>query len=227
MASEKNDPTSIEIVSLDEYHTRRNRRVNSRLSQPSAASQKQQRSEAASEDRPVSNTRYDFSQIEIVSIDTYNARRRWRATTAPSPPPAQPASTDTRVKVKKLIIKKETLAQRCEICHKSDQFNPATGQCARCSNVISQVAVSRSSLNNSTPLPQFITNNIPGPRAKPGSNMLIDIVVDAFRYLRQSFNQLLQTHNIPPLKEALGLKDKQINSEKHSTDNLPTATKNN
>ena len=31
-----------------------------------------------------------------------------------------------------LKIKRESLAERCEICHQSDQFDPATNRCSRC-----------------------------------------------------------------------------------------------
>ncbi len=33
---------------------------------------------------------------------------------------------------KELKIKRESLAKRCEICHQSDQFDPATNRCSRC-----------------------------------------------------------------------------------------------
>lgn len=32
-------------------------------------------------------------------------------------------------------VKKETLPTRCEVCHKSDRFNPETNICTRCSGV--------------------------------------------------------------------------------------------
>jgi hypothetical protein len=32
----------------------------------------------------------------------------------------------------KVFIKNQTLPTRCEICHQSDQFDPATNHCARC-----------------------------------------------------------------------------------------------
>jgi hypothetical protein len=35
----------------------------------------------------------------------------------------------------KLEIKTETFPERCEICHQTDCFNPATGLCSRCSTV--------------------------------------------------------------------------------------------
>ncbi|MBI4748318.1 MAG: hypothetical protein HY774_07495, partial [Acidobacteria bacterium] len=31
-----------------------------------------------------------------------------------------------------LKVKRESLAERCEICHQSDQFDPATNLCTRC-----------------------------------------------------------------------------------------------
>src|SRR5947207_6127126 len=35
----------------------------------------------------------------------------------------------------KLDVKSESLPQRCEICHQSDQFVPMTGDCSRCSSI--------------------------------------------------------------------------------------------
>ena len=35
-----------------------------------------------------------------------------------------------------LKIKAESLPERCEICHQSDQFNSQTGYCSRCNNVL-------------------------------------------------------------------------------------------
>ncbi|MBL8148914.1 MAG: hypothetical protein JNN15_03180 [Blastocatellia bacterium] len=32
-----------------------------------------------------------------------------------------------------LVVKKEALPDRCEICHQSDCFDPQTGHCSRCS----------------------------------------------------------------------------------------------
>jgi hypothetical protein len=32
-----------------------------------------------------------------------------------------------------LTVKRESLPVRCEVCHQTDKFNPATGVCRRCS----------------------------------------------------------------------------------------------
>ncbi|KAF0210401.1 MAG: polyketide cyclase/dehydrase, partial [bacterium] len=34
-----------------------------------------------------------------------------------------------------LIVHKTSSAQRCEVCHQSDLFNPQTGECRRCTNI--------------------------------------------------------------------------------------------
>lgn len=35
-----------------------------------------------------------------------------------------------------LVVKTESLPKRCEVCHQSDQFDPTTGLCRRCSPVL-------------------------------------------------------------------------------------------
>src|SRR5688572_15241813 len=44
-------------------------------------------------------------------------------------------------KIKELIIKKETLAERCEICHQNDAFDPITNHCSRCSSIDKSLVV--------------------------------------------------------------------------------------
>ncbi|HNC46558.1 MAG TPA: hypothetical protein PLU80_20470, partial [Acidobacteriota bacterium] len=39
----------------------------------------------------------------------------------------------------KLIIRKESLPSRCEICHQSDLLDLETGQCQRCTSVVQQL----------------------------------------------------------------------------------------
>ncbi|HNB71223.1 MAG TPA: hypothetical protein PL157_14390 [Acidobacteriota bacterium] len=43
---------------------------------------------------------------------------------------------------KELKIKRESLAERCEICHQSDQFDPPTGLCVRCQVIAGQLQAS-------------------------------------------------------------------------------------
>src|SRR5438093_21108 len=38
----------------------------------------------------------------------------------------------------KLKVKTESLAERCEVCHQSDLFDPKTGYCIRCKNTAIQ-----------------------------------------------------------------------------------------
>jgi hypothetical protein len=40
---------------------------------------------------------------------------------------------------KGLIVHKTTSAQRCEICHQSDMFDPQTGECNRCSKLSAHI----------------------------------------------------------------------------------------
>ena len=44
----------------------------------------------------------------------------------------------------KLIIRHQTLPTRCEICHQSDLFDPRTGQCGRCAEIVTQMVVTQS-----------------------------------------------------------------------------------
>ncbi len=37
----------------------------------------------------------------------------------------------------RLIIRKETLPTRCDVCHQADMFDPETDTCARCAPVVS------------------------------------------------------------------------------------------
>lgn len=41
--------------------------------------------------------------------------------------------------MQKLTIKKESLALRCEICHKTDLFNAVVGKCQRCDSLTTQL----------------------------------------------------------------------------------------
>lgn len=38
-------------------------------------------------------------------------------------------------KLKELIIKRERLAERCDICHQTDAFDPINNHCSRCSSI--------------------------------------------------------------------------------------------
>lgn len=39
---------------------------------------------------------------------------------------------------KKLVVTKERLPQRCEICHQSDMFVAATSECERCKGIVKE-----------------------------------------------------------------------------------------
>ncbi|MBI4748317.1 MAG: hypothetical protein HY774_07490 [Acidobacteria bacterium] len=43
------------------------------------------------------------------------------------------------IKPENLIVRREHLPERCEICHQSDQFDPPTGLCVRCQAIASQL----------------------------------------------------------------------------------------
>lgn len=43
-----------------------------------------------------------------------------------------------------LAVKRESLPVRCEVCHQTDLFNPETGTCARCSDIVRQGVLSPS-----------------------------------------------------------------------------------
>ena len=43
--------------------------------------------------------------------------------------------------MKEIEIRKETLAKRCEICHKEDKFDGKTNQCLRCQNIVSKTLI--------------------------------------------------------------------------------------
>lgn len=42
----------------------------------------------------------------------------------------------------KLVIRREKLPTRCEVCHQSDQFDPLVGKCLRCHEVLGKPEVS-------------------------------------------------------------------------------------
>ncbi|MBI4747472.1 MAG: hypothetical protein HY774_03245 [Acidobacteria bacterium] len=46
----------------------------------------------------------------------------------------------------KLIIRHQTLPTRCEICHQSDLFDPTTGQCGRCAEMVTQMVATQSAV---------------------------------------------------------------------------------
>ena len=63
-------------------------------------------------------------------------------------------------------IKTEYKPERCEICHKSDYFNPINNHCSRCSNIniekIKQDKVVRNNITESSIIDDWIlcsTNN--------------------------------------------------------------------
>jgi hypothetical protein len=55
-----------------------------------------------------------------------------------------------------LIIRKATLPTRCEICHLSDQFEPETERCNRCSDVVVLLPASNSAAARRVVPAQFI-----------------------------------------------------------------------
>ncbi|MBX7219530.1 MAG: hypothetical protein K1Y36_06260 [Blastocatellia bacterium] len=50
-----------------------------------------------------------------------------------------------------LIIKAESLPARCEVCHQTDCFEPETGTCSRCQDVIQPATVQAVSLTSPRP----------------------------------------------------------------------------
>lgn len=61
------------------------------------------------------------TKIEVISIDEHNARRDRSQ--------VQKSILKTRAAIatiKRLVVKKELLPVRCEICHQSDLFDPET-----------------------------------------------------------------------------------------------------
>jgi hypothetical protein len=54
-----------------------------------------------------------------------------------------------------LTVKRESLPVRCEVCHQTDMFNPATGVCRRCSPVFAGVGGTGSSTDTHEIPPEF------------------------------------------------------------------------
>ncbi|HMZ81484.1 MAG TPA: hypothetical protein PLL06_17425 [Acidobacteriota bacterium] len=57
----------------------------------------------------------------------------------------------------KLIIRHQTLPTRCEICHQSDVFDPATGQCRRCAEMVTQMVATQSAAAGFLPPAENLT----------------------------------------------------------------------
>ena len=51
---------------------------------------------------------------------------------------------------KELNVKRESLAERCEICHQSDLFDPSTGLCVRCQAIAGQLQASSGAPSEAT-----------------------------------------------------------------------------
>jgi hypothetical protein len=85
-----------------------------------------------------------------------------------------------------LVIRKEGMAERCEICHQSDQLDPATGDCRRCSSIAIPQTIA-------TPLPP------PAPPAEYVSTRwklaltCIVLIAASFAYRMLVFGHLEQT----------------------------------
>ena len=57
----------------------------------------------------------------------------------------------------KLIIRHQTLPTRCEICHQSDLFEPTTGQCGRCAEMVTQMVATQSAATGFLPPAEDLT----------------------------------------------------------------------
>src|SRR5262245_38862059 len=58
------------------------------------------------------------------------------------------ATTRIHFIMAKLKIKNWSLPERCEVCHKSDRFDPEKGYCDRCKNISAVKVRGTSSLDN-------------------------------------------------------------------------------
>lgn len=58
----------------------------------------------------------------------------------------------------KITILKESKPTRCDICHKSDEFNPNTNYCSRCNNLVTTLA--KKDYSNPATTSNFLMNRI-------------------------------------------------------------------
>jgi hypothetical protein len=74
-----------------------------------------------------------------------------------------------------ITIRKESLPARCEICHKSDEFDPVTGQCRRCESLVPPFSITVKKKRSSNPYINY-SGVDSGPSALAIISMFIGVI---------------------------------------------------
>src|SRR5690242_6429539 len=98
----------------------------------------------------------------------------------------------------KLKVKTETLADRCEVCHQNDLFEPATNYCQRCGNTSALIKPENQNLNSNILESKWeIQTRLKVPKIKIAAIIAYFAFIGALFYL--DTNMQIYSAIVPPV----------------------------